>query len=77
MQKRKESNINFNILEIFLGADKHWSIRRVLAFAGFIRFISYSGEVEAYIWALASLIAALLGLTTWQNIKQRENEGSA
>lgn len=62
---------------MFCSKDGQLSIRRVLAvvFAGAlvhmgILHITTCKEVqEAFIWAFVSLIVALLGLTTWQNLK--------
>lgn len=59
------------------GKDGQISIRRFLALvfsAGLIHLsflhISKCREVqEAFIWGFISLIVALLGLTTWQNLK--------
>ncbi len=59
------------------GKDKQWSLRRVMAlmcFGGIFFHITYctiknQNMNDGAIASLSALIAALLGLTTWQNTK--------
>lgn len=69
---------------MFCSKDNKLSIRKVLATlfsAGLLHMsilhITNCREVqEAFIWGFISLIVALLGLTTWQNLKDNHNSNS-
>lgn len=63
------------LLHLFCGADNRLSIRRVMASAAFVRFLKLecNGASEAYIWALVFLIGAMLGMTTYQNMKMNQS----
>lgn len=58
------------------GKDGQLSIRRVMAWAvllGMIRYVEKHAEPDAMVMSVyAGLIAALLALTTYQNIKQKD-----
>jgi len=71
---------------MWLGAKDQISIRRVLAIAFSIDYISSNyyavrhwgegksfGELSALLMIEAGLIAALLALTTWQNLSNKSN----
>jgi len=71
---------------MFCGKDGKLSIRRVLAVVfstglihlSIIHVTSCREVQEAFIWGFISLIVALLGLTTWQNLKEnfKDNESN-
>lgn len=74
---------------IWLGANDQISIRRVLALAFSIDFImneSYAvrhwvngedfGQLSSVLMIEAGLIAALLTLTTWQNLNNNKSNGN-
>ena len=64
-------------LHIFKGKDGEYSLRRLMAVAvllGLIRHVETCPDNDGVAMVLASLIAALLTLTTWQNIKTNDNE---
>lgn len=69
--------INY-ILKMVEGADGQLSIRRVMAWAvlaGMIRYVEVHETPDAMVMSVyAGLIAALLTLTTWQNIKQEPTQ---
>lgn len=53
------------------GKDGQLSIRRILAFAFSIDMIlEFPKMTDGQTWTFACLIAGLLGLTTWQNMKE-------
>ena len=58
------------------GKDGQLSIRRVMAWAvllGMIRYVEMKEAPDAMVMSVyAGLIAALLTLTTWQNVKQEK-----
>ena len=60
------------------GKDGQLSIRRVMAWAvltGMIRYVEMRESPDAMVMSVsAGLIAALLALTTWQNVKQEKVE---
>lgn len=60
-----------NIYNLFCGKDGQLSIRRIMAAGAFWRFIALDCQTPAqdYIWALVFLIGAMLGMTTYQNMK--------
>lgn len=62
------------ILKMVEGKDGQLSIRRVMAWAvlaGMIRYVEVHENPDAMVMSIyAGLIAALLTLTTWQNVKQ-------
>lgn len=62
------------ILKMVEGKDGQLSIRRVMAWAvlaGMIRYVEAHESPDAMVMSVyAGLIASLLTLTTWQNVKQ-------
>lgn len=65
------------ILGMVEGADGQLSIRRVMAFLvlfGLIRHTEKCPENAEVAFVLASLIAALLALTTFQNMQKNKGE---
>ena len=59
------------------GSDGKLSIRRVMAFLvlfGLIRHTEKCPDNAEVDFVLASLIAALLALTTWQNLQDKKDE---
>lgn len=68
--------INY-FLAMVEGSDGKLSIRRVMAFlvlGGLIRHTEKCPENAEVAFVLASLIAALLALTTWQNLQDKKAE---
>jgi hypothetical protein len=68
--------INY-FLAMVEGSDGKLSIRRVMAFLvlfGLIRHTEKCPENAEVAFVLASLIAALLALTTWQNLQDKKEE---
>jgi len=64
-------------LHMVEGKDGRLSIRRVMAFlvlGGLIRHVEKCPDNAEVAFVLASLIAALLALTTWQNLKDKTTE---
>ena len=64
-------------LKMVEGSDGNLSIRRVMAFLvlfGLIRHTEKCPENAEVAFVLASLIAALLALTTWQNLQDKKEE---
>jgi len=74
---RRILTISTQLENCIKGKDGQYSIRRIFAVLGLYKFLSLScvaGDVnDAYIWALVSLIAALLSLTTFQNVRENDN----
>jgi hypothetical protein len=69
--------INY-FLAMVEGSDGKLSIRRVMAFLvlfGLIRQVESCPENGDVCFVLASLIAALLALTTFQNMQKPKDEG--
>ncbi len=60
------------------GNDGNLSIRRVMAFAvlaGMIRYAEIHESPDAMVMSVyAGLIAGLLALTTWQNLKEKPKD---
>jgi len=69
--------INY-ILHMVEGKDGQLSIRRVMAWAvlaGMIRYVEVHDTPDAMVMSIyAGLIAGLLTLTTWQNVKENKAE---
>lgn len=73
-----------DLYELLCGKDSKLSLRKVLAVLfsgalihmGILHIVRCTNVQEAFIWAFVSLIVALLGLTTWQNLKDnfKDNE---
>ena len=70
------------IKQMLQGKDGEWSLRRVLAALAFLGIMDCTHygirhgiavEVVGLVGVLAGLVAAMLGLTTFQNIKQDSN----
>lgn len=65
------------ILAMVEGNDGQLSIRRVMAFlvlGGLIRHVEKCPDNAEVAFVLSSLIAALLALTTWQNLQDKKTE---
>lgn len=65
------------ILAMVEGSDGRLSIRRVMAFlvlGGLIRHVEKCPDNSEVAFVLSSLIAALLALTTFQNIQDKKAE---
>lgn len=66
------------ILAMVEGKDGQLSIRRVMAWAvlaGMIRYVEMKENPDAMVMSVyAGLIAGLLALTTYQNIKEKSTE---
>lgn len=65
------------LLHIFQGNDGEYSLRRIMSVVvlfGLIKHVETCPDNEGVAMVLASLIAALLALTTWQNVKSKDNE---
>lgn len=64
------------ILAMVEGKDGQLSIRRVMAWAvlaGMIRYVEMKESPDAMVMSVyAGLIAGLLTLTTWQNVKENK-----